>query len=316
VAYLASEGQDMDCKLIGIPVQDGTTRSGCALAPDALRQAGLASRLEAFGRRVIDLGDVAAGELPILHHDNEAIHGLPQVAAWTAAIGEAAFEASFDGLPIFLGGDHSIAAGTLPGVARRAAAQGRPFFVLWLDAHPDFHTLDTTTSGNLHGVPLAYACGLPGFEGYFPKLRHAVDPSHVCLFGLRSVDPAENIALASSGAAAYGMHAVRQQGAARSIAGFLERVRQADGWLHVSLDADFLDPSVAPAVGTPVPGGVTATEALAVMAMLHASGVVASLDVAEFNPALDAASRTASVLVDLVACLVGGQAVEECKQAA
>ncbi|TGV63438.1 arginase, partial [Mesorhizobium sp. M00.F.Ca.ET.149.01.1.1] len=163
---------------------------GCEMGPSALRTAGLVSVLSELGHEVEDWGAVEKAAARPVVHGNLALKALPEISAWTAAIAETAYAASRDAMPIFLGGDHSISAGTVSGVARRAAKRGRPLFVLWLDAHPDFHTLDTTTSGNLHGVPLAYASGQAGFKGYFPDLPQAVDPAHICAIGLRSVDPA------------------------------------------------------------------------------------------------------------------------------
>jgi arginase len=208
-------------------------------------------------------------------------------------------------MPIFLGGDHSISAGTVSGIARRAAETGRPLFVLWLDAHPDFHTLDTTTSGNLHGVPLAYASGQAGFKGYFPDLPEAVDPARICAIGLRSVDPAERRALTQAGVTVHDMRAIDEHGIAPLLRAFLARVEKENGLLHVSLDVDFLDPSIAPAVGTTVPGGATFREAHLVMEMLSDSGLVSSLDLVELNPFLDERGRTATLMVDLTASLMG-----------
>lgn len=151
----------MRCRIVGAPEQDGAGHLGCEMGPSALRTAGLISALTELGHEVEDLGTVQPAAAQPVTHRNPALKKLPEIVAWTAAIAEAAYQASKDAMPIFLGGDHAISAGTLSGIARRAAETGRPLFVLWLDAHPDYHTLDTTTSGNLHGVPLAYASGLP-----------------------------------------------------------------------------------------------------------------------------------------------------------
>ncbi len=170
--------------------------------------------------------------------------------------GAAAFEAvQACDLPIFMGGDHSLSAGTVSGIARSAQAQGgRPLFVLWLDAHPDLHTLETTTSGNLHGTPMAYLTGKSGFDAY-PKLAATVPPENVCFIGIRSVDPAERALISALDLEVYDMRAIDETGILAPLTGFLERVRAANGMLHVSFDVDFLDPSIAPAVGTTVPGG-------------------------------------------------------------
>ena len=278
---------------------------GCEMGPSALRTAGLAAALTELGHSLTDLGTVVPKPFQVAEHKNSALKSLPEIVSWTAAIADAAYAASADGMPIFLGGDHSISAGTLSGVARRAAEQGRPLFVLWLDAHPDFHTLDTTASGNLHGVPLAYASGLPGFEGYFPALSAKVDPKRICTLGIRSVDPAERQALMEAGVTVHDMRTIDEHGMAPLLRAFLERVAAENGLLHVSLDVDFLDPSIAPAVGTTVPGGATFREAHLAMEMLHDSGLVTSLDLVELNPFLDERGRTASLMVDLTASLMG-----------
>ncbi|AEH87482.1 MULTISPECIES: arginase [Mesorhizobium] len=295
----------MDCKILGAPVQDGAGRMGCEMGPSALRTAGLAGALRELGHQVADLGTILPATVRPLAHGNLALKALPEISAWTAGIAEAAYDVSADAMPIFLGGDHSISAGTVSGLARRAAEAGRPLFVLWLDAHPDFHTLDTTASGNLHGVPLAYASGQPGFGGYFPDLPAAVDPKRICAMGLRSVDPAEREALNRAGVTVHDMRAIDEHGIAPLLRAFLARVAAQDGLLHVSLDVDFLDPSIAPAVGTTVPGGATLREAHLVMEMLSDSGLVSSLDLVELNPFLDERGRTATLMVDLTASLMG-----------
>jgi arginase len=278
---------------------------GCEMGPSALRTAGLAAVLAELGHELIDLGAVSPTPRRNVSHGNLALKALPEISAWTSAIAEAAYAASAEAMPIFLGGDHSISAGTVSGIARRAAEKGRPLFVLWLDAHPDFHTLDTTISGNLHGVPLAYASGQPGFNGYFPDLPAKVDPALICMLGIRSVDPAEREALNRAGVTVHDMRAIDEHGMAPLLRAFLERVKAKNGLLHVSLDVDFLDPSIAPAVGTTVPGGATFREAHLVMEMLHDSGLVTSLDLVELNPFLDERGRTAILLVDLTASLMG-----------
>lgn len=295
----------MRCRILGAPVQDGAGRLGCEMGPSALRTAGLVSALTELGHQVEDLGTVQPGAVQPILHGNAALKALPEIVAWTAAIAEAAYQASKDAMPIFLGGDHAISAGTLSGVARRAAETGRPLFVLWLDAHPDFHTLDTTASGNLHGVPLAYASGLPGFTGFFPDLPVRVEPKRICTLGLRSVDTAERKALNEAGVTVHDMRAIDEHGIAPLLRAFLARVAEENGLLHVSLDVDFLDPSIAPAVGTTVPGGATLREAHLVMEMLSDSGLVTSLDLVELNPFLDERGRTATLMVDLTASLMG-----------
>ncbi|MGO4670750.1 arginase [Bosea sp. 2RAB26] len=306
----------MLCRVMGAPVEEGTDRNGCTMGPRALREAGLAKALSALGHDVEDWGDIARLDLESPEHPNAAVRNLSAVASWTRSIADAVHSAADGCFPIFLGGDHSISMGTVSGLARRAAESGRPLFVMWIDAHSDFHTLDTTESGNLHGVPLAYLCGLPGFDGYLPDLPVSISPSRVCAFGLRSVDDAERLALTDAGVFACDMSMIDRQGVVPPLNEFLERVRAEDGLLHVSLDVDFLDPSIAPAVGTTVPGGATFREAHLVMELLHESGLVTSLDVVELNPNLDQSGQTAHLMVDLVASLCGRRILSRSTKAA
>jgi arginase len=280
------------------------------MGPSAFRAAGLASALQDLGFTVVDRGNLACPEADPVSHANPVVKGLQEIVAWTGVIADAVHAASGEGMPIVLGGDHSIAAGTLAGVSRHAKENGRKLFVLWLDAHPDFHTLETTRSGNLHGVAMAYATGRAGFEGIFPALPAPIDPRNVCMMGIRSVDPAEREALASADVLVHDMRAIDEHGVAPLLDAFLKRVAAEDGILHVSLDVDFLDPDIAPGVGTTVPGGATFREAHLVMEMLHDSGLVTSLDLVELNPFLDERGRTAILLVDLVASLMGRRVMD------
>jgi arginase len=280
------------------------------MGPGAFRAAGLAGILRDLGYVVEDRGNLAPGQPRPVSHPNPAIKSLAEVVAWTEVLAEATYSARLEGMPIVCGGDHSLAAGTLTGLARHAAQVERPLFVLWLDAHPDLHTLDTTQSGNLHGVPVAYATGMPGFGGIFPEVRHTLRPENICMMGLRSVDPAERSALAEAGISVHDMRALDEHGIGPLLGKFLQRVEAANGLLHVSLDVDFLDPAIAPGVGTTVPGGATFREAHLVMEMLHDSGLVRSLDLVELNPFLDERGRTALLLVDLVASLMGRRVLD------
>lgn len=291
-------------RIIGAPVEEGTGRAGCRCGPAALRRAGLVATLEAVGRTVVDEGDLHPLPLPAIRHPNRAIKHLAGVSAWIEAIDSAVYDASADAAPIVIGGDHSIAAGSIPALNRRAVQAGRKLFVLWLDAHADFHSLDSTGSGNLHGVPLSYVVGRPGFAGFFPDLSHPLPPDRVCLMGLRSVDTAERGALATSGVTMHEMRQMRAEGAIPLLRRFLDRVRREDGILHVSFDVDFLDPAVAPGVGTPVGDGPDLSDVFAMTRILADSGLLGSLDIAELNPALDHDGRTARLLVDLTASLL------------
>jgi arginase len=298
------------CSIIGVPVWAGSGRRGCDLGPGALRAAGLAEAITALGHGVADLGDVSPGPHEEIGHPNPAVKSLGEIAAWTRAVAAAAAATSAATMPIFLGGDHSLSAGTLTGMAGNAAARGREFFVLWLDSHPDLHTLETTGSGNLHGVPVAYAMGRPGFAGFFPGAATPVRPENICMMGIRSVDPAERRALQAEPMAIYDMRLIDEAGVAAPLQSFLDRVAGRNGLLHVSFDVDFLDPEIAPGVGTTVPGGATFREAHLIMEMLNDSGLVTSLDLAELNPFLDVRGKTAFLVVDLVASLLGRKVMD------
>lgn len=293
------------CILVPAPVEAGTGRRGADMGSRAFRAAGLAETLSDLGYGVIERPPVVVGAIEPKRHPNRAIGDLGEIAAWTAAIEQAAYAAAGEGMPIFLGGDHSLSAGSIAGVSRRAREAGQDLFVLWLDAHSDFHTLDTTVSGNLHGVPMAYVTGRESFDGWYPPLAAPVKPENVCMVGLRSVDPAERAALEASPITVHDMRAIDENGIGSLVGAFLEKVAARGGVLHVSFDVDFLDPDIAPGVGTTVPGGVTFREAHLVMEMLHDAGRVVSLDVVELNPFLDERGRTALLLVDLVASLMG-----------
>jgi len=297
-------------KLLGAPVQEGSGRRGCDMGPAAYRAAGLAESLDELGHKVVDLGDVRPVVRKVEPHANPAIKKLDEVVAWIEALSDAAYAASAEGMPIFLGGDHALSAGTVPGMARRAKEMGRPLFVLWLDAHTDFHSLATTESGNLHGTPVAYFTGRPGFGGHFPQLATTVDPKNVAMIGIRSVDPAERAAIRDAGIGVCDMRMIDEEGIAAPLKRFLAAVEAAGGMLHVSLDVDFLDPSIAPAVGTTVPGGATYREAHLVMEILCDSGLVGSLDLVELNPFLDDRGRTAILMADLAASLLGKRVMD------
>lgn len=297
-------------KLLGAPVYEGSGRRGCDMGPAAYRATGLAESLTELGHEVADLGDVRPLVRKVEPHSNPAIKKLDETVAWIEALSDAAYAASAEGMPVFMGGDHSLSAGTVAGMARRARETDRPLFVLWLDAHTDFHSLVTTESGNLHGTPVAYFTGQRGFDNCFPPLAAMVEPKNVCMVGIRSVDPAERRAIREAGIQVCDMRMIDEEGIAAPLKRFLSQVEAAGGMLHVSLDVDFLDPSIAPAVGTTVPGGATFREAHLVMEILCDSGLVGSLDLVELNPFLDDRGRTAILMADLAASLLGKRVMD------
>ena len=291
--------------LIGVPMDAGQRRAGCVMGPAAYRVAGLAAAVKELGHQVVDQGDLAIPALAPRSCPNPVVQGLAEVVAWadrTKAAVAAALRAG--SLPMVLGGDHALALGSVAGAADFAQSVGRPLFLLWLDAHSDFHTPLTTTSGNLHGTPVAYAAGRSGFDAFGP-FPAVIAAERICLYGIRSVDPAEHAALLTHAIAINDMRVLDEYGVVAPLRAFLDKVKAAQGMLHLSLDVDFLDPSIAPAVGTTVPGGATFREAHLVMELLHESGLVTSLDLVELNPFLDERGKTANLMVDLVGSLMG-----------
>ena len=293
---------EQNCILVGAAMDSGKRRKGCLMGPDAYRTAGLADALRGLGHTVSDSGNVTPA--PFTAKDHPKLVQLEETIAWTTALADASETTLKDGLPIFMGGDHALSLGTVLGAMRHAETVKRPLFVLWLDAHTDFHTPDTTDSGNLHGTPLGYVTGRKGFVG-FPEIAKPLAEENIAIIGLRSVDSAEREALQNSAITHVDMREIDETGIARPLSAFLEKVAAANGMLHVSLDVDFLDPSVAPAVGTTVPGGATVREGHLVMEMISDSGLMTSLDLVELNPFLDERGRTATLMVDLAASALG-----------
>ena len=291
--------------LIGAPIDHGQHVLGCVMGPAAYRVAGIATAIAELGHGVSDWGDLTLPLLSAASSPNPVVHHLAEIVGWTQVLADKVDQAlSAQTLPIVLGGDHSLALGSVAGAAAFAARQERPLFLLWLDAHSDFHTPLTTQSGNLHGTPVAYIAGRSGFDA-FPHFPAPIPADNICLFGIRSVDQAEHAALLDHDIFINDMRVLDERGIVAPLREFLDKVRAENGLLHVSLDVDFLDPAIAPAVGTTVPGGATFREAHLVMELLHESALVTSLDLVELNPFLDERGRTAKLMVDLVGSLMG-----------
>lgn len=292
-------------RIVGAPVETGAGRRGCQMGSDALRTAGLEDKLQEMGYATRDIGNIQPAQIDPVD-DPYGVRNLTETVAWTQSLEAAAFDALTDGdFPVFAGGDHSLSLGTIAGAARYAGEQGKPFFLLWLDAHPDFHRLNTTDSGNLHGTPVAYVTGQDSFAGVFPPLANPVKLENICMMGIRSVDPAEHRFLIDQGVEVNDMRRLDETGVAQPLLAFLQRVADQNGFLHVSLDVDFLEPAIAPAVGTTVPGGATFREAHLILELVHETGLARSLDLVELNPFLDDAGMTATLMVDLCSSLMG-----------
>ena len=297
--------ENRDCVLIGAAISSGTDIEGCQLGPDTLRAAGIAKTLKELGHTVEDTGNLAPPSIVSFSNTPDG-ENLSKTIGWSQALQKVGYETVKNrNFPIFMGGDHSLAFGSVPGLTRYAHEQDRPLFVLWIDAHADFHSLDTTESGNLHGTPVAYITGDNSFDGFFPKLDHTLVPENLMIMGMRSVDRAEKARLSDAGITTHDMRQIDEKGITALLTPFLERVKEKNGFLHVSFDVDGLDPDIAPAVGTTVPGGLSYREAHLIMEILHDSNLVTSLDLAELNPLLDVRGQTARLLIDLTASLMG-----------
>jgi arginase len=294
--------------LIGAPTDIGASARGASMGPEALRVAGLQQALEGRGLQVRDLGNLSGPANPW----RPPVHGyrhLPEVVQWNQRVFDAVHPALQQGrLPILLGGDHCLAVGSISAVARHCVDAGKKLRVLWLDAHADFNTSQLTPSGNVHGMPVACLCGFGPQElthlTQMPGGGPALHPDQIRQIGIRSVDEGEKRFVHEQGLEVFDMRFIDEMGMRQTMLQALAGL-DADTHLHVSFDVDFLDPDIAPGVGTTVPGGPTYREAQLCMEMIADSGRLASLDIVELNPALDVRNRTAVLAVDLVESLFG-----------
>jgi arginase len=295
--------------LLGVPIEIGASQAGTLMGPAALRTAGIARVLDQLGFCVEDHGDLAISDVSSDGPPHANAKFYDEVKTWIRILGERSFALARSGaIPIFMGGDHSLSMGSVNGVARHWQEKGRPLFVLWLDAHADYNTPATTVTGNMHGMSAAFLCGEPGLDGLLgDQPRASITPDQLDLFGIRSIDPLEKKLIRDRPIAMADMRAIDEHGVGVLIRRVIERVKARNGVLHVSFDVDFLDPAVAPGVGTTVPGGATYREAHLIMELLHDSGLVRSLDIVELNPFLDERGRTARVAVELIGSLFGLQ---------
>jgi arginase len=293
--------------IFGVPMDLGQGRRGVDMGPSAIRYARMEDAIEELGFTVTDLGN-ARVPIPEVVDSDESVRHLDAVRTVCVEVAVRAEEVISEGLfPIFLGGDHSISIGTVSGVAR--PSEGRTG-VIWLDAHADFNTPETSPSGNIHGMPLATLtgngpAGLVEIGGPGASVR----PEDVVLIGLRSVDLEEQNLLRRAGARAYTMKEIDAYGVARVVRQAMKDLGHVDR-VHLSFDLDVLDPEIAPGVGTPVRGGLTYREAHLVMELINEAGVVTSLDVVEVNPILDVRNGTAALAVELVESLLGRRIID------
>ena len=291
--------------LIGAPTDVGAGIPGSRMGPDALRVAGLLEAIQRCGIDVRDCGNLDGPANPGLLAVDGFRH-LPEVAAWAQAVHEAFYtELKAGRLPILLGGDHSLSIGSISAVARHCRERRQKLRVLWFDAHADFNTATLTPSGNIHGMPVACLCGhgpqeLIALAGQVP----ALNARDIRQIGIRSVDDGEKFSVHEAGIEVFDMRYIDEMGMRHAMELALALIGP-DTHLHVSLDVDFLDPDIAPGVGTTVRGGPTYREAQLCMEMIADTGRLASLDVVELNPALDVRNQTAELAVDLIESLFG-----------
>jgi len=291
--------------LIGAPTDVGANDRGASMGPEALRVARLTDALASRGLKVIDRGNLSGPANPGLPAD-EGYRHLSEVTDWNRQVHDAVYAAlRANQLPILLGGDHSLSIGSIGAVARHCRTAGKKLRVLWLDAHSDFNTRELSPSGNLHGMPLACLCGF-GPEGLVRIAGHtpAIRPDCIRQVGIRSVDAGEKRFVHEQGLEVFDMRYIDEMGVRDAMTLALADL-DADTHLHVSFDVDFLDPEIAPGVGTTVPGGPSYREAQLCMEMIADTGRLASLDVVELNPALDIRNKTAALAVDLIESLFG-----------
>jgi arginase len=291
--------------IFGVPMDLGQDRRGVDMGPSAIRYARLQAALAELGYPVSDLGNAATPIPETVDTDGEVRHLDAVRSVCEEVAGRAGAMVSEDLFPIFLGGDHSISIGTVSGVVRSSGRTG----VLWLDAHADYNTPETSPSGNIHGMPLGVLTGrghpdLVSIGGEGASVR----PENVVILGLRSVDVQERGLLREAGVRVYTMKEIDAYGVASVVRRALKDLSDLER-VHLSLDLDLVDPGIAPGVGTPVRGGLTYREAHLVMELINEAGIVTSLDVVEINPILDDRNETAELAVELVASLMGRQII-------
>jgi arginase len=293
--------------VLGVPMDLGSGRRGVDMGPSAIRIAGVGVRLAELGHKVVDEGDIVIKNIEELKVGDERARYLPEIArAATALARKVERIIGLKHFPLVLGGDHSIAVGTVSGIAAFAHSQSKKLGLLWIDAHGDINTPETSPSGNIHGMPLAALLGfgapeLTSVGGPTPK----VDPANVALVGIRSLDAGEKKRLKETGVQVHTMSDIDRHGVHQIMKKALAQVTAGTDFVHVSLDLDAVDPSVTPGVGTPVKGGLDYREAHSIMELIADAGVMTSLEVVEVNPILDEGNASAEFAVELVQSAFG-----------
>ncbi|NRD77575.1 arginase [Bacillus sp. BRMEA1] len=289
--------------IIGMPMDLGQMRRGVDMGPSAIRYAGIVERLKPLFDDVHDLGDIAIGRPEVQVDEESNLRNLDLVAEKNSLLAEKVDEAVQSGsFPLVLGGDHSIAIGTLAGVSKHYKNLG----VIWYDAHGDLNTAETSPSGNIHGMPLAVSIGLghpklTDIGGYSPK----INPENIVIIGARSLDEGEKTLIKEKGIKVYTMHEIDRLGMTKVMEETISYLKENTDGVHLSLDLDGLDPSEAPGVGTPVMGGISYRESHLAMEMLEEAKIITSAEFVEVNPILDEKNKTAAVAVGLMGSLFG-----------
>ena len=292
--------------LLGVPLDLGASRRGVEMGPSAVRLAKLASRLEQLGHTVVDTGDVPVPTRETLRLEH-GIEFLPTITTVCRDVAKRTATIVRNGqIPLVLGGDHSVAGGSVAGVSTALAERGERLGLIWLDAHADLNTPESTLSGNVHGMPVAHLTGHGDHEmASLAKPSPAVRAANVVIIGARDLDPAERVHAREFGITIYTMRDLDERGLRAILREAIERVSDGTGGIHVSLDLDFVDPREAPGVGTPVSGGATFREAHLAMETLWDTGRLVSMDLVEVNPVLDEVNHTAELAVGLMASAFG-----------
>jgi arginase len=298
-------------RVIGVPLDMGASRRGVDMGPSAMRVAGLEARLEKLGHQVTDSGNIRVEIAETQPHGTDSARYLAEIAETCTRTAEAVVKTLDEGMtPLVLGGDHSLAAGSISGVAEFYRRQGQKIGVLWIDAHSDINTPETSPSGNVHGMPLAALLGLgpeplANLFGYTPK----VSAENTVLVGVRDIDAAERANIHRAGVThVYTMRDIDERGMRAVMEEALRAAGEGTAGYHVSLDMDWIDPEDAPGVGTPVRGGATYREAHLAMEILADHGRLLSFEIVEVNPILDEHNRTADLAVEL-ACSAFGKKI-------
>jgi arginase len=298
-------------RVMGVPLDMGASRRGVDMGPSAMRVAGLEARLEALGHHVTDAGNIRVEIAETQASGSDNARYLSQIAETCTRTADAVLKTLEDGMtPLVLGGDHSLAAGTVSGVSHFYRRQNQKVGVLWIDAHSDLNTPDTSPSGNVHGMPLAALLGLGpellgNIYGYSPK----IDAENAVLIGVRDIDAAERANIKRAGVAeVYTMRDIDERGMRTVMEEALRAAGRGTAGYHVSLDMDWIDPEDAPGVGTPVRGGATYREAHLAMEILADHGRLLSFEIVEVNPVIDEHNRTADLAVEL-ACSAFGKKI-------